>query len=225
MKIVEPIVNTLFRFAIRLLFKANFKELKKVPQKGPFMIIANHTHTLDGPVMYLYLRPRETIAIAKKELWNNRFTRFVMNLWRCIPIDRENMDRKTMESAFAVLDEGNILAIAPEGSRSKDGSLTQGKAGVAFIAHKKGVPMVPISIVGFEKFRENFKRCRRTKLTIKVGHPFEIIQKGGRLDASAKEALIDEIMVRLSEIVPPQYRGYYKEHPIEYHLTSSLVIT
>ncbi|MFA6681706.1 MAG: lysophospholipid acyltransferase family protein, partial [Sphaerochaeta sp.] len=137
-------------------------------------------------------------------------------------VDRENMGRETMEACFSALDRNEILAMAPEGTRSKDGSLQQGKAGIAFIAHKKDAPMLPVVITGFNDFSKNIKRLRRTPITIAVGKPFEIIQKGGRVDAATREALIDEIMLRMAALMPNEKRGYYQDRKLEFSLTKEM---
>lgn len=219
MKLKASLTNALMRIMFRIFLKVDTKEFAKVPQNGPFMLIANHTSALDGPLMYVFMQPRNMVAMAKKELWNHWFTRYIMNLWESIPVDRENMSRQTMEQCFGILDRGDILAIAPEGTRSSDGKLQEGKAGVAFIAHKKQVPMVPIVTIGLERIGNNVKRLRRTPVSIRVGAPFEIIQKGGRLDAAGREQLIKEIMLRLAELMPPEDRGFYAGHKFTYQLT------
>lgn len=225
MKITERITNAILRGLFRLFFKMDLKEFDKVPKDGPFMIIANHTSALDGPLMYVFMQPRQMIAMAKQELWNHWFTRFIMEQWGSIPVDRENMGRQSMEQCFAVLDRGEILAIAPEGTRNNEGDLQEGKAGVAFIAHKKQVPMVPIVILGFDTFSYHMKRLRRTPLTISVGKPFEIVQKSGRLDAAGRQQLVDEIMLHLAELMPEEKRGHYKNRPLTFSLTKPLELT
>ncbi len=182
-------------------------------------MLANHTYVLDGPMLYVFLKRRNLLAMAKKELWNNKFLGWVMNLWRSIPVDRENMGRETMEACFAALERKEILAMAPEGTRSRDEKLQQGKAGIAFIAHKKDVPMVPVVIMGLSNFSRNLKRLKRTPITIAVGEPFEIIKKGGRIDAATRDALIDEIMLRMAALMPNEKRGYYQDRAFEYSLT------
>lgn len=185
-------------------------------------MLVNHTYVLDGPMLYVFLRPRNLLAMAKKELWNNKFLGWVMNAWRSIPVDRENMGRDTMEACFSALDRNEILAMAPEGTRSKDEKLQQGRAGVAFIAHKKDAPMLPVIVLGFSSFAENIKRLKRTPITITVGKPFEIIQKGGRIDAATREALIDEIMLRMATLMPNEKRGHYQDRDFAYSLTREL---
>ncbi|MGE4453514.1 MAG: lysophospholipid acyltransferase family protein [Sphaerochaeta sp.] len=222
MKMSERMINALLRTFFRICFKIDRSELHKVPMNGPLLMMVNHTSNLEGPMLYAFLQPRPLHALAKQELWESKFMAYLMETWKSIPVDRENMGRSTMDACFKVLAEQHILAIAPEGTRSKDGNLQQGKGGVAFIAHKKNAPMIPVAVMGFEKTKANMKRLKRTVISVKVGNPFEIIQKGGRLDAESRERLGDEIMLRLAELMPEEKRGYYQGKPIEFSLTQTL---
>ncbi len=221
MKLTERMINSLLRTFFRLFFRLDTSELEKVPEQGPLLMMVNHTSNLEGPMLYAFLQPRKLHALAKQELWNHPFMAYLMNLWKSIPVDRQNMGRSTMDACFKVLDDKHILAIAPEGTRSHDGTLQQGKGGVAFIAHKKDAAMLPLVVMGFEQFSHNIKRLHRTPITIKVGPVFEIVQKGGRIDADTRQALADEIMLRLAQLMPPQKRGFYTDHPINFTLTQT----
>ena len=215
-------INSLLRTFFRLFFRIDRSELAKVPQAGPLLMMVNHTSNLEGPMLYAFLQPRPLHALAKQELWEQKFMAYLMNMWKSIPVDRQNMGRSTMDACFKVLEDRHILAIAPEGTRSKDGNLQEGKGGVAFIAHKKDVPMIPVAVMGFPSFSKNIKRLRRTVITIKVGEVFEIIQKGGRIDADTRQALADEIMMRLAVMMPNEMRGHYKDKDIVFTLTQTL---
>lgn len=215
-------INSLLRTFFRLFFRIDRSELAKVPQAGPLLMMVNHTSNLEGPMLYAFLQPRPLHALAKQELWEQKFMAYLMNMWKSIPVDRQNMGRSTMDACFKVLEDRHILAIAPEGTRSKDGNLQEGKGGVAFIAHKKDVPMIPVAVMGFPSFSKNIKRLRRTVITIKVGEVFEIVQKGGRIDADTRQALADEIMMRLAIMMPHEMRGHYKDKDIVFTLTRTL---
>jgi len=222
MKLSERMINSLLRTFFRLFFRIDRSELAKVPQAGPLLMMVNHTSNLEGPMLYAFLQPRPLHALAKQELWEQKFMAYLMNMWKSIPVDRQNMGRSTMDVCFKVLEDRHILAIAPEGTRSKDGNLQEGKGGVAFIAHKKDVPMIPVAVMGFPSFSKNIKRLRRTVITIKVGEVFEIVQKGGRIDADTRQALADEIMMRLAIMMPNEMRGHYKDKDIVFTLTRTL---
>ncbi|NCB02776.1 MAG: 1-acyl-sn-glycerol-3-phosphate acyltransferase [Spirochaetia bacterium] len=215
-------MNATFKLLYRVFYTFDASELRNIQKKGPLLLISNHTNVFDGPLLYVFMQPSSVLAMAKKELWNHWFTAMVMKSWSSIPVDRENMTRETMEACFTALKEEKILAIAPEGTRSKDGSLQEGKAGVAFIAYKAQVPILPVITLGYNNLKENVKKFRRTPLVIKVGTPFEIIQKSGRLDAAARSELNDEIMLRLAALLPEDKRGFYSGKEKEYSLTKDI---
>lgn len=224
MKKREVLVNGILRVLFRMMFRIRIEGISHMPDRGPFLMIANHTSAFEGPLLKVFLSPRRVIALAKKELWNHVVTRFLMNTWESIPVDRENMDRESLQKCFEVLDRNEILAIAPEGTRNGDGRLQQGKAGVAFIAYKRHVPLIPVAAIGFEDVKNNLKKCRRTPVSIIIGEPFEIVQKEGRLSASMRQELVDEIMIRLATLMPRNMWGYYADREQTFSLTKGLSI-
>ncbi len=193
--------------------------LHAVPLHGPLLMIVNHVSVFEGPMLYVYMRPRKTIALAKRQLWDRLFTRKLMEMWGAIPVDRGMLDRESIDQCFNVLKRGDILCIAPEGTRSKDGALKQGKAGIAFIASKHQVPIIPVVTVGFEKFGENFRKFRRTPVKIIVGKPFEIIPRTGRMTPDVRQGITDEMMMHMAALMPPEYRGFYAESELPFEYT------
>lgn len=210
MTLMNRLTNALLKTAIRILCKVDDSELKKVPQKGPMIIIANHISFYEAPIIYLYLRPRRTIALAKKELWDSFATRKLMEWWESIPINRGSMDREALRKSFQVLDDGDFFCIAPEGTRSRTGQIQRGKEGTAFIATKKDAPILPVAHFGIENFTKNIKRLRRTPVTFKVGKPFVITEKR-RFSAQERQQISDEMMRRLASLLPEHMQGYYKD--------------
>ncbi len=222
MKVSERIVNSIFRALFRLFFRLNLDALKEVPASGPYIIILNHPSIYEGPMIYVFLRPRRLIALAKKQLWERKFTSRLMKLWEAIPIDHLSIDRSSMQRCFEVLDSGNFLCLAPEGTRTNDPNLQKGKPGVAYIAFKKQVPIVPVVTIGFDRFSYYIKRLRKTPVEIIVGKPFEITLKEGRLSPKLRQELADEMMMRLAELMPKSYWGYYKDRPISFTYTRQI---
>ena len=104
MTLRERIVNAFVAGFFRLTARVTVEGLDNVPVEGPGIIIANHTSFFEGPLFYIVFRPRRTIALAKKELWNKWLTRTVMNAWQSIPVDRGGVDMKAIRSCFNVLD-------------------------------------------------------------------------------------------------------------------------
>ncbi len=215
----ERIVNIIVRIIGRTLFTFDPSPLKQIPMTGPMLLIANHVSVFEGPLIYVYTRPRRMIGLAKKQLWDRLLTRIMMNAWGAIPVDRDLLDRRTMDACFSVLDRGDILCLAPEGTRSRDGTLKEGKAGVAYFACKRQVPIIPVATAGFEQVKKNVKRLKKTPISIYVGKPFEVIPISGRITQEKRQTVAHEMMMRMAELLPDEYRGFYAGSLMEYTMT------
>ena len=211
MKIIYRICNGIIKGILLATCKIDRTEIKKIPMEGPFILVANHINFLEAPILYLFMRPRRTIALAKAELWENSFTRFLMNLWEVVPIKRGAADFNGMKMAFNVLKEKDFLCLAPEGTRSRTGLLKKGKAGVILFAQKGAAPIIPIAHWGGESIGRNLKRFRRTPVTIKVGEPLQIRKDLDRkIGPTERQEIADEAMIALARLMPEKYHGYYK---------------
>jgi 1-acyl-sn-glycerol-3-phosphate acyltransferase len=205
------LVNSIMRLAIFLtvkLDKVSRQELKKVPLKGPGLIISNHVSNVEGPVLYTKLRPRKTIALGKSELWDKWVSRQTMIVWDCIPITRGGVDQKAINSCLNVLERGDFLCMAPEGSRSKSGVMKKAKPGI-YLFVKPGVPVIPVGFWGLENYSKNLKRLRRTPMNIRVGEPFYPEKSQGRMTSEKRQEMVDSMMKEIARLLPEEYRGYY----------------
>lgn len=212
MTIKEKIINSLIRTTLDLFCRIDKSDLKKIPLKGPAILITNHVSTLEGPLFYVNLRPRKTIAMAKAELFEKFFTRTILSTWDAVPIKRGAADMQAMKSCFKVLEEGNFLCIAPEGTRSKTGKLLRGKAGTTFFATQKKVPIIPMVHWGIRDLGKNAKKLKRTSISIKVGKPFFVEKKeGGRINSEDRQKMADEMMYQIASYLPEELRGYYSD--------------
>jgi 1-acyl-sn-glycerol-3-phosphate acyltransferase len=211
MNLGSIIVNGIIKTCTRIVCRIDAEQLKKVPQKGPLIIISNHVNFLEAPVLYTHLLPRDMTAFAKAESWDNLGKRFLFNMWKIIPIRRGEADMTAYRAALAALSEGKILVIAPEGTRSFDGKLQKGLAGTAMIAVRAGVPIIPIAFYGAENFWHNLKHFIRSPFNIRVGKIFRINLENGNLSKDNRTQVIDECMYQLAELLPEQYRGIYAD--------------
>lgn len=209
--ILKWFINHLIKFVSRLVLKIEASELKKIPAKGPLLIVVNHVNSLDAPVMLSQLHPKPTTGLVKKETWDNPFLAFLFNIWEGIPIDREIADFTAFKAAQRALLEEKILAVAPEGTRTRDGHLIQAKPGVAMLAVKANVPILPVVYYGHEVFLNNIKHLRRTPMKIRVGELFHIQLNGHPKDKSLMQAVADEMMIEIAKLLPEEYRGFYAD--------------
>ena len=205
--VVAPIVRVILGIACRI----DRAELAKVPRKGPLILVTNHVNFLEAPLLYAFLYPREIAGFAKADTWRNPFLGMLATIWECVPVERGANDINSMRLALEVLARGKMLNVMPEGTRSHDGRLGQGHAGVVAMALRSGAPIVPIAHFGAESFWRNLKRGRRTDVRFRVGEAFTLRRPEPGRSKSARAEAAEEIMLRIAELLPPSYRGAYKD--------------
>jgi 1-acyl-sn-glycerol-3-phosphate acyltransferase len=188
--------------------------IDKLPT-GNVIVAANHLGRLDTAVL-LYAIDREDIIMPVAEKYRNHplfgaIGRAANAIW----LNRFEADYAALRQILVRMEQGGMLVIAPEGTRSKTESMQEAKLGVAFLAGKSGYPVVPVAVTGTEDRRvvENLKRFRRSKIVVRGGEMFTIeIPKGRGREQAMREAT-DEIMCRIGALLPEKYRGVYVNHP------------
>ncbi len=208
---MKRVINAVIKLILQIICKIDSEALEKVPAQGPLIVAANHVNFLDAPVMITYLAPRRTTGLIKKETWDNPFLAFLFNIWEGIPIDRDLADFTAFRKAQQALDDAMILAVAPEGTRTKDGILIRGKPGITLLAVKTGVPILPVAYYGHENFLENINHLKRTPMHIRVGEPFRVNLEGHQKNKALMQDVTDAIMLRIAALMPEKYRGYYRD--------------
>lgn len=150
---------------------------------APYILIANHGCMLD-PLLAAWKCYRYHIRfMGKKELTKHKPLKWLFDKLLMIPVDRHNSDMAAMRASIKTLKEGHSLGIFPEGTRYKQGVMEDLESGVAMIALRSGVPLLPAYIAGKPRF---FHR-----LHVYYGQPFsvsDIAQKGVNKEA-CNEAL------------------------------------
>ena len=212
MGIRETVINATLGLLFRVFVRIDDKDLRKLPDKGPAILISNHTSNIEGPLFYIRMRPRPTIAMAKVELWKFFLTRMIMEAWEAVPVRRGRLDRRALSRCTRVLKEGKILCLAPEGRRSKDGTLLQGQPGATWFAADKDIPIYPMVQWGCRDIFQELAHLRRPRVTIKVGRPFFVrTPEGHHAHGDELQLMTDEMMYQMAEVMPEQLRGYYSD--------------
>jgi 1-acyl-sn-glycerol-3-phosphate acyltransferase len=205
----------LIRGLLRLIARVDIRGYEHLPPQSDYILATNHIGILDGILPFVALN-RWDIYIPVAEKWEkNWLLKWLGKYFNFIFIDRYNPDIKAMRRIIRLMEEGNAIAISPEGTRSRVGSLIEAKPGVTYLATKLNRPIVPIAITGTEDkvIRGNLKRLRKSHITITAGPYFTLppIPRENR-DETLKR-YTDEIMCRIAALLPEKYRGVYAEHP------------
>ncbi len=216
MKFATRIVDPVISLALKVVCKLDAKELKNVPPAGPLIIIMNHINFLEVPFMYLQMKPRPALALAKKETWTTPGYGFLVRIWGGIPVDRTGADLSALKRAEEHLAQGGIIMLAPEGTRSGNGMLKEGHAGVVSLASRSGAPVMPVAHYGGEGFWSNLKKFRRTKVTFKAGPVYQVDFRGETVTGKKRREALSELMAALASLMPPGYHGVYREKVEQY---------
>ncbi|GAB4504310.1 MAG: lysophospholipid acyltransferase family protein [Anaerolineales bacterium] len=205
----------LLRLIIHLIADVQVRGYEHVPQQGNFVIATNHLGIVDA-AMAFYALDRWDLFIPVAEKWErNPFLRWLGKYFNFVFIDRFNPDIKALRKIMKLMEEGNNLVIAPEGTRSRVGSMIEGKPGVSYLAARLGYSIVPVALAGTEDKTVfgNLKRLRRSHILITAGPSFTLppLPKTNR-DAALKQ-YTDEIMCRIAALLPEKYHGVYAGHP------------
>jgi 1-acyl-sn-glycerol-3-phosphate acyltransferase len=116
-----------------------------------------------------------------------------------------------LRRAVDVLEKGYIFGIAPEGTRSITGRLKRAHPGAVMLALRSGAPLLPVAHWGGEDFLRNLARLKRTDFHIRVGEPICLHVDGVRMTREVRQQIADEMMYRLAELLPSEYRGEYEK--------------
>ena len=180
------------RVAAALLFNVitpiRYHRAEAAQMDAPYILIANHLTMLDPLIVALKCYRYHVRFLGKKELESNRIARWMFQKLLMIPVNRHNMDMAAMRACLKVLKEDHVLGIFPEGTRHHEGVMQSMETGIAMIALRAKVPLLPAYIQGRPKA---FRR-----INVYFGDPIpvsEIAAKGVNKDTCA------ELMQRIGQ--------------------------
>ena len=211
MTLSEDLIAGTLRSITSLICRIDDAEFASIPGQGPLIIYTNHVNILEIPIVYTRLRPRRVHGMMLAERWNNPLLRWMLDVTETIPLHRGEADIHAIRMGLEVLEKGEILVIAPEGTRSHDGRMQPAHPGVVLLALHSHAPLIPVAFYGAEKYRENLSRLKRTDFHIRVGKPFHLETRGEKVTRQVREKMMDEMMYQLAALIPPEYRGHYAD--------------
>jgi 1-acyl-sn-glycerol-3-phosphate acyltransferase len=198
------VATWLLRVAFRLVMRLKVEGVSNLPLEGAVILAANHVTNFDVFPMQFAL-PRPIFFMGKAELFKFPPLDWALRNLGGFPVYRGERDEWAMRHAQRVLENGALLGMFPEGTRSKGSGLGVAKTGAARLAIEMNCPMVPLAVVGSDRFFRGFPR--RTEVTIRLCQP---LQPG---PGETPLALTDRLMFTLAEALPEEMRGVYAETP------------
>jgi 1-acyl-sn-glycerol-3-phosphate acyltransferase len=204
------VLHAVFGALLHILARFHVSGVENLPAEGPTIIYLNHLSYIDSVAMFV-VSPRRMQPLAAEKYEHHWFLGTLLRVAGAIFIQRGEVDRMAMKKATAVLEDGGMLALAIEGTRSKTGGLQPGKTGVAYFATRSDATLVPGVVWGTERLLPSLMRLRRADVYVKIGPAFKL--PAGRARIDELEAYTDQMMVTLARMLPAQYRGVYRDHP------------
>jgi 1-acyl-sn-glycerol-3-phosphate acyltransferase len=209
------VLRFLIRVLLKLIARFEIRGKENIPLTGGIVIASNHIGILDIIMVYFAMDRTDLFIPVAEKFEKIRWIRWLGKQLNFLFVDRYNPDLKALRKMITLMQEGKCLVIAPEGTRSRTGSLNEGKPGVAYLAARSGFPVIPVAITGTadEVILDHVKHFRKSDITLTGGKPFSIppLPKTDRDAALQKHT--DEIMCQIAALLPEKYRGVYAEHP------------
>jgi 1-acyl-sn-glycerol-3-phosphate acyltransferase len=215
-----PFIRTfafIARTALRCLTRVRVDgPLDRIPHDGPLIIASNHLSNADGVIVGGWLTPklggRRIHWLGKREMLDWPIVGPMARAGSVHPIDRGAADVEAFRLAQRILDEGHVLVVFPEGTRSTTGGLQEAKDGLALLALRSGAPILPVGVWGTDRFWPRGRLFRLGgRVGMRVGEAFrlsDIIPEG--VDRkTAKRLATNAIMTRIAALLPERHRGAY----------------
>ncbi|MEU0666536.1 lysophospholipid acyltransferase family protein [Streptomyces lavendulocolor] len=202
---------------LRLLFRPRTEGLEHIPEDGAAIVAGNHLSFSDHFLMPVVLKRRITF-LAKQEYFTGpgvkgRLTAAFFRSAGQIPVDRSGKEagQAAIREGLGVLARDELLGIYPEGTRSHDGRLYKGKVGVAVMALRAGVPVIPCAMVGTFEIQPPGQVVPKIKrVRIRFGEPLDFSRYAGmENDRTVLRAVTDEIMYRILALSGQEYVDDY----------------
>ena len=209
----QKTVRNILRYFLSKIASINLIGLESFPE-GQYIIASNHLGRLDAALLY-YIFDREDIIIPAAEKYKDHpLYGFIGRSMNAVWLNRFDADIHAMKEILRRLKAGGLLAIAPEGTRSKTEALQEGKPGAAYLASKVGIPIIPVALIGTEDrvIKDNLKHFKRSKIEVRIGTPFNLppIDKKDRESSLCRGT--EEIMCQIAAMLPERYRGVYTDY-------------
>ncbi|MBM4437339.1 MAG: 1-acyl-sn-glycerol-3-phosphate acyltransferase [Actinobacteria bacterium] len=193
------------------LFRLAFHQLAYVPREGPCIMVSNHLSNFDPLITGSWL-PRRCTFVGKTELFSTPGIGWFCRMAGAVPVRRDGMDLAAVRTLLRVLARGGMIALYPEGTRSRAHALRRPVGGAAYLAVKANAPLLPVGILGTEQFGWNaWFRQGRFPVTVRFGPPFRIPAGADRSEGPDLDAIGDDIMRHIAALLPASYRGAYAD--------------
>lgn len=210
-RVARRLLRPVFRGLFHVLSRVEITGREHVPKSGAYLVATNHISLYEPPLVLAFW-PEPIEAVGASEIWERRGQSFLVRLYGGIPVQRGGIGREPLRTMVAVLKAGRPLLIMPEGGRSHTPGLRRAFAGIAYIADKVYIPIVPVGIIGTtEDYFERAMRGERPQLEMNIGRSFYLptVEGNGGMRRQKLRKNADLVMQYIARLLPQEYRGVY----------------
>jgi 1-acyl-sn-glycerol-3-phosphate acyltransferase len=214
--LTRPFIRACFGLVFHILSQIRIIGKENIPLGKPYIVAINHVSLYEAPFIAAFW-PEQLEAMGAVDVWSRPGQNILARMWGGIPVHRGEYDRAMFETVLAVLRKGYPLLIAPEGGRSHAPGLRAAKLGVAFLAEKSGLPVIPVAIVGTtDDFIQKAIKGKRPKLEMRISKPISLppVEGKGEARRESRQHNADLVMRMIAGMLPEDYRGIYSDNVI-----------
>lgn len=193
-----------------------YENLKDVVR--PIIFICNHLSNADALVLNKVLSNENVTFVSGVKLSNNSYTKLGTIAINTTPIVPDSADISGLKKIIKLLKDGTNILMFPEGTRSRNGKMIEGKKGVIMIKNLTKASIVPIGLAGTEKLlpiNENNmakEKFQHAIINVKIGKPIQFLDKDAKESKKEYEAkILNILMTNIANLLPAEYRGIYSE--------------
>jgi 1-acyl-sn-glycerol-3-phosphate acyltransferase len=211
-------MRPVFRLVFHLLARVRIAGRENVPRSGGYLIAINHVGLFEPPFILAFW-PATPEAVGAVDIWERPGQALLARLYGGIKVHRGEYDRRMLVLLVAALSSGRPVLIAPEGGRSHTPGMRRGLPGIAYAVDRAGVPVVPVAITGAgDHFLRDGLHGKRPLITMQIGAPLSLppLEVAGETASpqerhNRRQENVDRIMRRIAAMLPPEYRGVYRD--------------
>lgn len=205
----------------RIIYRPRVEGRENVPLTGPVILASNHLSFIDSLAIPV-AAPRPVQFLAKSTYFEGTgfkgwISRTFFTSIGAIAVRRGagQAALDALDQQRQLLDEGNAVALYPEGTRSLDGRLYKGRTGVAFLALQTGAMVIPVGLIGTDKVMPKGAKLPslRHRVTVKFGEPIDVSKHGAANSGRARRLATDEIMAAIHALSGQELADAYNEVP------------
>lgn len=207
-RFIYVVTRSLAWITCKLMFRVSVEGARNVPQEGALLIVSNHVSHLDPPITGTFLPGRCGYHMAKMELFKIGVLRMYMRSIGSIMVNRGKGKQALLE-AISYLNDDQVVIIFPEGTRSRDGRLMEGKSGAVLMAIKTGCNILPSAIIGSQHaMTKGSVLIKPVKVHIRYGEPYRIDYEGDpdRVPRETVQREVARMMQKIEDLLPEGMR-------------------